>query len=410
MNVLSVRNTIVLLVAIFFIGGIGRIYAQQIEVINGSKQNIADYIVEIPVEALDLNLGSYKLSEADKDASPLEIVTDIWGNQQALFLVSNIKEKESILYNVHKGNWAGYPKRTYAELTHKIGGQFVGKEYIGGYSWVKTNSLTLPGSFTDHSYYIKYEGPGWESDKVAFRYYLDNRNAIDVFAKHTSDLVLAGVGMDGFDSYHSLAAWGMDNLKVGKALGLGSIAIWDGQKAVRVEKKDSTTCIIAADGKLRSQVKTIYHGWKSNDTTCNLTSLISIDAGSRASHVELLTDKPIDNIATGIIKMDKGKLIVSNDRNNEWSYIATFGKQSLNKDIQGLAVFARTKQLKEVSEDELNHLLILQPNDRNYVDYYIMATWELDKEPIKTEKEFMNCIEEQLAKLNNNITYKIKER
>ena len=194
----------------------------------------------------------------------------------------------------------------------------------------------------------------------------------------------------------------MDNMKVGAGLGIGTIAIWNGTKVVRVEKKDSTTCLIPMDGKIRSQVKTIYYGWDANGTKCNLTSLISIDAGSRASHMELLTDKNIDNIATGIIKDKNGKLIVKNEAGSEWSYIATFGKQSLNKDMQGLALFARTKQIKQITEDDLNHVVVLAP-ENGYVEYYFMPTWELDKEPVKDEATFMKCIDEVLNRLNSKI-------
>lgn len=411
MNIFSKKKLVLVNTALLLLSG-NLLYAQEsanIQVENTAKETIVDYVVEVPVADLKLGIGDYKATAGQNDISPVEIITDVFGVQKALFLIPSIDGKKSQAYQLTKGDLQTYPKRTSAELTHKIGGQFIGKEYIGGHSWVKTNSMTLPGTFTDHSYYIKYEGPGWESDKVAFRFYLDNRNAIDIFAKATPDLSLVGVGMDNFANYHNLAAWGMDNLKVGPALGLGSIAAWDGEKAVRVAEKDSTTCTIAADGKIRSQVKTTYHGWQvSPSQKVDLTSLISIDAGSRGSHIELVTDKPIDNIATGIIKLPNGKLSVKNDTNNEWSYIATFGRQSLNKDMQGLVVFARTKQIRKISEDALNHVLILQPDDRNYVEYYIMSTWELDVEPIRTEAEFQNCIDEFLLKLNQNIKYKLK--
>lgn len=374
---------------------------QSISVKNPSGQTMKDLIIEIPVEKLSLGFGTYIAVNDNGDISPVEIVTDIPGRQIALFLVSSIAPKQTQRYTIRKGNSLPYPKRTSAELTHKTGGTFAGNKYTGHYSWAKTNVLTLPGSFRDHSYYIKYEGPGWESDKVAYRFYLDNRNAVDVFAKTTSQLVLPGVGADGFESYHKPAPWGMDNLLVGKSLGLGSIAIWNGTSAVRIEKKDSTTCIIAADGKLRSQVKTIYHGWKANDVKCNLTSLISIDAGSYLSHIELQTDRKIDNLTTGIIKQETAGLIVKHDKNNEWSYIATFGKQSLNNDMQGLVIFARTRQIKEITEDSLNHLLVLQPDKNGYADYFIMPTWELDLEPVKTEAEFLNRINEALDRLNH---------
>jgi hypothetical protein len=204
-----------------------------------------------------------------------------------------------------------------------------------------------------------------------------------------------------------MSDWGMDNLKVGEALGIGSIAVWNGEKAARVEKKDSMVCYIAADGKVRSQVKTVYYGWDANGTKCDLTALISIDAGSRASHMELYTDKNTDNIATGIIKSKKAGLTVSNDKSSKWSYIATFGRQSLNDDMQGLVVFAPAAQIKEITEDNLNHVMIFTP-ENGYTEYYFMPTWELDKEPVKTKEDLIHCINEVLNKLNNPVTYKIQ--
>ena len=67
-------------------------------------------------------------------------------------------------------------------MAHKIGGQFNGNRYEGGYSWVKPNYMQVPGSFRDHAYYIKYEGPGWKATKSPI-VYLDQRNAIDAFGK-----------------------------------------------------------------------------------------------------------------------------------------------------------------------------------------------------------------------------------
>lgn len=379
--------------------------AQSISVKNNSGQAVIDYTLEIPVNELNLSLGNYMATINNTDV-PVEIITDVKGRQLAILPVSKINANSEIVISVRPGTADAYPKRSYAELSHKIGGHFEGHKYEGGYSWVKPNYISLPGTFRDHSYYIKYEGPGWESDKVAFRFYLDNRNAIDVFGKKTSDIVLPAVGVDGFDNYHRMADWGMDNMKVGTALGIGTIAVWNGQKAVRVEKKDSMTCFIPADGKIRSQVKTIYYGWDANGEKCDLTSLISIDAGSRASRMELLVNKNID-IATGIIKIKDAELIVSNNKDSKWSYIATFGKQSLNNDMQGLVVFAHTRQIKEITSDELNHVLVLEP-DNGYVEYYFMPTWELDKEPVVTKDDFMKCIDEVLNRLNNPITYAIK--
>lgn len=382
--------------------------SKDIVIKNSSPKELVDYMLELPVNELKLQLNNYIGVFPNGNIVPLEISSNIKGDVFAILPIEKIAPGEEITIKIQQGTADSYPKRTYAELSHKIGGEFEGNKYVGGYSWVKPNHITLPGTFRDHSYYIKYEGPGWENDKVAFRFYLDNRNAIDVYGKKTPGIVLPGVGIDGYDNYHQMSDWGMDNLKVGKALGIGSIAIWDGEKAARVEKRDSTTCSIVADGKLRSQVKTLYHGWNANGEKCNLQSLISLDAGSRASKMELLVDKEIDNLSTGVIKMKNTEYIVSNEPNSEWSYIATFGEQSLNKDMQGLVIFAKTNQIKQITEDNLNYVVVLQP-EQGYAEYYFMPTWELDPEPVPDKETLIVKIDEVLDRLNNPISVKIKK-
>ncbi len=383
------------------------IYSQHITVKNTSNHPLKDYTVEIPIEKISLSLAHYVVVTEKGEEIPLEVVSDLNGNQKAVFPIADLSANETQVFSIKKGFAHNYPKRTYAELAHKIGGKFVNNKYEGGFSWVKPNYLRVPDGFTDHAYYIKYEGPGWESDRVGFRFYLDWRNAIDVFGKKTHHIVLPFVGVDGYDNYHKMADWGMDNMKVGESLGLGSIAIWDGNKAVRVEKRDSVICFIPADGKIRSQVMTTYYGWDANKTKCNLQSLITIDAGSRASHMELKVDKNIDNIATGIIKNENAEFILPAESNGEWSYISTFGKQSLNNDKMGLAVFYKTKQLEKITEDNLNHVIILKP-ENGYVDYYFMPTWELDWEPVKDKTTFENYINEVLNRLNHPVSVTIK--
>ncbi len=385
------------------------LFSQNITVENRSAKEISNILVEIPTVQLNLSIGNYVVLDENNKVAPVEIITDIYGEQKVIFPIDRIAKNSKKQFSLKKGVAVDYPKRTYAELSHKIGGKFEGHKYEGGYSWVKPNKISVDGSFRDHAYYIKYEGPGWESDMTGYRFYLDQRNGIDVYGKTTPGISLPAVGVDGYDNYHKMADWGMDILKVGKALGLGSIAIWDGEKAVRVEKRDSAMCYIPADGKIRSQVKTTYYGWDANGTKCNLDALISIDAGNRASHMELLVDKSIDNLTTGIIKDKKAELILpkNNNKNEKWSYIATFGQQSLNSDMMGLVIFYRNDQLKEITEDQLNHLVILNPKD-GYAEYYFMPTWELDWKPVKNIDDFKECIEEMLNKLNYPISLSIK--
>lgn len=402
-----IQKLLILTVASIFFP-LQTMFAQDIVLQNSSGKQIVNTVVEISTERLQLPLGIYEAVNKNGEIVPLEVTMDIFGEQKAIFPLDEIEANSEKTFTIRKGNAESYPKRTYAELAHKIGGAFEGNRYEGGFSWVKPNKISVDGDFRDHAYYIKYEGPGWESDMTGFRFYLDQRNGIDVYGKKTPGISLPAVGVDGYDNYHNMADWGMDILKVGKALGLGSIAVWDGEKAIRVEKRDSATCYIPADGKVRSQVMTTFYGWEANDEKFNLESLITIDAGSRASHMALKADKQIKNLATGIIKDKNAKLILPEDnKSGKWSFIATFGQQSLNKDMMGLAIFYRTDQLKEITEDDLNHVVVLTPQN-GFAEYYFMPTWELDWKPVKTEADFLKCINEVLDKLNHQIVVNIK--
>ena len=61
-------------------------------------------------------------------------------------------------------------------------------EYQGGV-FKPVQSLKVDEKHTDHSFDIQFEGPGWESDKIGYRLYLDWRNAIDIFGKKTNKMV-----------------------------------------------------------------------------------------------------------------------------------------------------------------------------------------------------------------------------
>lgn len=285
-----------------------------------------------------------------------------------------------------------YVKRTQAELSHKTGGKFVNREYIGG-AFKNVEYLRVPPEHKDHSWFIRYEGPGWESDKVGYRFYLDQRNASDVFGKTTTDMVLQNVGQDGFDSYHKLQSWGMDVMKAGKSLGLGSIAALVNGTAIRVEKTDSVNCRITENGDVYSSIFTNYHGWKVADKTYTVQSQLSIHAGTRLTREQLTITGNPDNLCTGIVKDKLATLLTNKGDAQHYGYIATYGKQSLNDDNLGLAIFFKASSAGAFSADEYSQLVALKPS-QGKLEYYFVAVWEKEPNGIRDEKQF----QEYLAK------------
>lgn len=328
------------------------------------------------------------------------------------FVLDQLKAKEKIAITV-RYNPAGtmehqYTKRTQAELSHKTGGEFVNREYAGG-SFKNVDYLRVPPEHKDHSWFIRYEGPGWESDKVGYRFYLDQRNATDVFGKVTPSMVLQNVGQDGFDSYHELQPWGMDVMKVGKSLGLGSIGTMIDNKASRVEFTDSVTCRILENGDVYSSIETKYLGWKMSDRKIDVTSVISIHAGTRLTKQSLRFAVKPDNVVTGIVKDKTAPLIVVKGDKTKYGYLATWGKQSLNNDELGLAVFFAPNNYVAFTEDEFSHIVKLK-TEKDKLTYYFMAAWIKEIDGIKTEAAFKKYVDEIAQALATPVKVTIQKR
>ncbi|WP_181308569.1 DUF4861 domain-containing protein [Rufibacter sp. XAAS-G3-1] len=302
-----------------------------------------------------------------------------------------------------------YEKRTQAELSVKEGGQFQGKKYVGG-KFQNVQALRVPAEHTDHSNYIRYEGPGWESDKVAYRYYLDWRNAVDVFGKRTQEMVLQNVGQQGLESYHNLQPWGMDIMKVANSLGVGSVATFHGGKAERVEKTDSTLVSITENGNLYSSVKTDYYGWQAAGQKVNLHSLLSIHAGTRLTrHQVQFTGGSLPNITTGLIRDTLAKVHKNKGNQHQFGYLASYGKQSLNKDKLGVAVLFKNQDFLEFTQDANSNVVTLKPTNRQ-AEYYYVAAWELEPNGIQTEAEFLGYLTKIGQELANPVTVRINKK
>lgn len=311
------------------------------------------------------------------------------------------------------------PKRTQVDLSVRIDGEWIeGKQigniergnwkYVGG-KWADIRHLKVPQKHSDHSNYIRYEGVGIESDRVGYRIYLDWRNGFDAFGKTTPHMILKEVGLDGFESYHGMLNWGMDILKVGDAIGIGGYGYWDGEKVVRVSDVGEVDCWLLENGYLRSSLKLGYQDWRAGDQQINLDAVLSMEAGSRLAEVQLTTDTPVDSICTGIVKLENTENIQGSMDipENHWSYLATWGQQSLDGGNLGLAILFRKDSLKQITEDDLNEVVVLKSVDQHY-RYYFLAAWENEPNGIRNLEDFKAYLETTTGNLSSPIEIKIK--
>lgn len=386
-----------------------KIYPEMLKLAVKNPANLARQDAAVVLEMASLKAGASNFNEKalvflqdGKELASQASDVDGDGNADQIICVADFAPNETKTLTVRYAKSGAqpreYPKRTQAELSHKFGGKFVNRKYEGG-AFQNVQYLRVPPEHMDHSFFIRYEGPGWESDKVGYRFYLDWRNATDIFGKKTPNMVLQNVGQDGFDSYHAMADWGMDVLKVGESLGIGSLAMWQEGKAQRVAQTDSVMCAIIANGAVYSQIQTKYFGWKVGAGVYNVVSNLSITAGSRLTKHQVEIDGNPDNLCTGIVKLDSTVLLVSPESNKGWSYLATYGKQSLANDKLGMAVLYRKNDLIETNEDKHSHVVILKP-ENGRLTYYFLGAWEQEPDGIKTQEEFEAYLNQTMAELN----------
>lgn len=294
--------------------------------------------------------------------------------------------------------------KTYAEISIAQGGKWIDgtrghEEYSERKSFKNIDYLKVPDQHTDHTWYIRYEGPGWESNKVGYRLYLDWRNAIDIFGKKTDTMVLSKVGQDGFDSYHEPENWGQDILKVGKGLGVGSVGRLANDKMYHFKEVDST--LITIENSLEKSSLTInYHGWETADDKIDLKSILSIQPDSRITKHTIIPSKAINGIVTGIVD-HKVNYYTKETSDKKWAYIATYGKQTLVPDNLGMAVFYKIDDTSDVKKGAFDYLVEFKPTTKP-INFYFLGAWEQEPNGIKTEKEFLKYLDNKLSELNNN--------
>jgi rhamnogalacturonyl hydrolase YesR len=269
----------------------------------------------------------------------------------------------------------------------KEGGEWQGETYVGG-TFKNVSHVTPPPQYTDHSEYIRYEGPGIESDLVGYRIYLDWRNGFDIFGKKTSEMVLQTVGLDGYDSYHEMSDWGADILKVGQSLGMGGYGYWDGTKTVLVSDTGERSTTIRSDGPIHSALEIEYKAWNTGAATVDMTATLSMQAGSPMVDVTLATSDPLDNLAIGIVAHPGTELMMGDldVTGQAWSYMATFGPQTLFEDNLGMAVLFRRNDLVSQTRDESSHVLVMQPRGKE-LSYAFGALWSGREGGVQTRAE-----------------------
>lgn len=237
-------------------------------------------------------------------------------------------------------------------------------------------------SQTDALFAKKIEGLGWESDKNAWRIYFDPRNAIDLYGKRRSLLMLKRFATPEFD-YHAESADGRDIYKVGSAMGIGAVGAWRDGKLIRVSDVRVRSYRIISTGPVRAIAELTYEGWNAGGALITLHTRITQWAGDRGFYQTITSDAGAEfTFAVGIPLKEEAPALHSTSGR---TWLGSWGEQVLQPGATatepirgtnlGVGVVMIAPPAATPQEDSGNHLLTFTAQS-SHASWYTLAAWD----------------------------------
>lgn len=281
-----------------------------------------------------------------------------------------------------------------ATLNVQTGGKPGADGKLHGGRFALTDRIDVPADHRIHDQLIAMEGPGWESDKVAYRLYLDERNVPDIYGKRQPGRILDRIGM-GADDYHTLADWGMDIFQVNQSLGMGGIGVLRGGKVTQLGP--SRIHAEAREIGDIAMVEVENRGFTGADAPADLKTRYAIKAGSRVTSVSARVHGAAPQMVAGLTLHPGVTRIAGGGR---WRYFGTWGVQSLAKDELGIVLFYRAGDALDVGENAGS--LFVAFCDPARIRYAFAAAWVQEPDAPKTLGAFKAWADTIAAELSAN--------
>ena len=304
------------------------------------------------------------------------------GKVDEIALTVNLKalQKENLtLKFTAKPSKNVFPKRVNAQMFKKEG-----KEIIP----IKEASSPTGNLYNA----LHHHGPAFESEWMAYRFYFDKKQTIDVYGKKQPRLELAESLWYPTDSMLA-KNFGDDILLVNSYVSVGTFKGWDGKNALHIEPVSNRTARILANGPVRTVVEMESDNWQYQSQSVQMTTRAFLYAGHRDLEIVnylSAADLAAQTYCTGVQKFpemtnyNKDNVLAVWGRN--WPVADTV---KYEKETVGLAVYCPEEITKSTKcEDASNFLYLL--NGSPVIRYYATVYWKKQKGGVQTAQEFFN--------------------
>lgn len=348
--------------------------------VNSTEEDFIDAPVSIPFDRDLVEFDVFTLV-ADGKEIPYQLDDlDSDGTPETLFLLYSLKAGESSKLTFRES-------KVVPDFKHGTRGVIKVRDQADPENMQVSDDFELVAEYTEpfdlqaDNGLLFFEGPGWESEYIGYRFYFDDRNRFDVFGKSETGLNLAEIS----SNYHEREAWGADVLKVGSSLGIGAPALFRDGSFRAIETTGTKSIRTIADGPLRTILEVSYPDWEVDGEKIQATMELEIHARHRYSIVRLTTDIDEPVFATGLVTHPNAPEI-DIFSHEAFTTAYTWGDQSdLN---EGLALgLVLSNSENPTYEGEINDTHVFSLNGKSGMEYMIMAAWELEPEYIRIQNE-----------------------
>lgn len=172
---------------------------------------------------------------------------------------------------------------------------------------------------------VGHHGPAVENSHMALRLYFNDSGAIDVYSKTGRGMELMEYQWYPTKGQQDTLALGADGYIVGKTVGLGGIALWDGEKEVKLEATRGRTAR-AGDTKSCSYIEMIAYGvaYKGDHVDVKIRVEVSVKTREAVITASVLSGQKVQFL-TGVNYHD-GQKVTYDD-----GYISVWGPHPVKK-------------------------------------------------------------------------------
>ena len=284
-----------------------------------------------------------------------------------------------------------YPARVYAQM--RLNDKSQKNPHI--------RYITFEGSVpVKQSYSAMYHhGPAFESELVAFRAYMDNRQSIDLYGKKFRRLEL--VETNFYPKKEQLAAgYGDDVLWAGTSIGVGSFRGWVGGKLQTIDTVESRSAGVLASGPVRTVVEFFDRNWQYDGAVLNMTQRYTLYAGHRDVRVDIsfreAGEAASKTFATGVQKLERDNVgfLDADGLAGSWGSNLAYKNDTVNhpRETVGLGIYVPGGYLLSTQEDENNYLYQMRPDKDGRLTYYFTFAAAKEERGYKNSKEWFAAL------------------